>query len=210
MTTNQISYYKAKEDERHNRAMEAETARANQAQERIKQYEADSSRSHYERSDAETQRSNLVKESQNAVTLDQGYTKLAQEQQKINETAKHNRNQEEIDWVNSNAKSKEASAKMITAQSGAELSYARAGHEYAQTALTDIEAAVEIARKNQIHAQTEQTQAQTNLINVQIPQTRAATEEAKARTYKTITETSFIPISTFSNVVRSLSLGSLL
>jgi sRNA-binding protein len=99
---------------------------------------------------------------------------------------------------------------MITAQSGAELNYAKAGHEYAQTALTDIEAAVEIARKNQIHAQTENTQAQTNLINVQIPQTRAQTEESKARTYKTITETSFIPLTTFSNVVRSLSLGSML
>lgn len=203
MTQNQISYYKAKEDERHNKAMEEEQRRANRANEAIQTMNAQTTREHYERSDSETHRSNVANEGFRGTEISQNYTKLAQEQSKIRETARHNRNQEEIDWVSANAKAKDAASKMITAQSGAELNYARAGLTYAQTAHEDVTAALDIAR-------TEQTRAQTDQITVTIPNIMADTQVKRATRDKVITETSYIPLNTWSNVIRNLGIGGML
>lgn len=201
MTSNQISYFKVKEDQRHNQAMEQETARSNRAQEDISRAQAQATKAHYERSDAETNRANLVKESQNAVTIDQDYTKLAIERGKLAETARHNRNQEEIDWVSANAKAKDAAAKMVSAQSGALLNYAKAETEYGKAALNDITAQVELARRDNIQAQTDQ-------IQVSIPETIARTQLTRAQRDNVITQTQYIPLNTWANVIHSLSLGS--
>lgn len=203
MTTNQISYFKAKEEQRHNQAVEEEQRRSNRANEDIQRMKAESDKAHYERQDSETQRSHLVSESQKGVELTQGYTKLAQEQTKLAETAKHNRAQEEIEWITANAKSKEAAAKMITSQANAELDYAKSGLTYAQTAHEDILAALDVAREAQTRAQTDQ-------VLVTIPNIMADTQVKRATRDKVITETSFIPLNTWSNVIRNLSLGSIL
>nr|UUA79489.1 putative capsid protein [Picobirnavirus sp.] len=203
MTNNQISYFKAKEDERHNRAVEEEQRRSNLRNEQIKQMEAETAKAHYERSDTEQQRSNLVKEQQNATVISQDYTKLAQEQAKIQETIKHNRASEEIDWINANAKAKDAAAKMVTAQSTSELNYAKAGLTYAQTAHTDIQAMLDAAR-------TDLTNAQTDQALVTIPNIVADTQLKRSTRDKVITETSFIPLNTWSNVIRNFGIGGLL
>lgn len=203
MTQNQISYFKAKEEERHNKVMEQEAKRSNLANEAIQRMNAESTKSHYERSDSETVRSNLVRESQNATSITQNYTKIAQEDRKIAETAKHNRAEEEIAYITANAKAKEAAAKMVTSQAAAEADYARAGLTYAQTGLTDVQAAVEAARVNQIKAQTDQ-------IYVSIPQTVSQTEVNRATRDKIITETSYIPLNTWSNVLRNLGIGGII
>lgn len=203
MTQNQISYFKAKEEQRHNLAMEQEQNRSNLANEAIQRMNAESNKAHYERSDSEAHRSNIVKESQQATVISQDYTKLAQEQRKINETIKHNRASEEISWIEANAKAKDAASKMITAQSSAELNYARAGLTYAQTAHEDVSAALDIARR-------QQTEAQTDQILVQIPNIMADTQVKRATRDKVITETSYIPLNTWSNVIRNLGIGGMI
>lgn len=73
MTTNQISYYRAKEEERankatenetnrHNIVTEQETGRHNLASEQLSKYSTDITREHYERQDAETGRANRARE----------------------------------------------------------------------------------------------------------------------------------------------------
>lgn len=61
MTTNQIAFYKAKNDREHNIAQEEISRQAN----RIAQQQADTTRDHYIRSDAEAGRSNRANESIN-------------------------------------------------------------------------------------------------------------------------------------------------
>lgn len=201
MTSNQISYFKAKEEQRHNREMEAENERSNRAQEYLKQQEIEVNRAkaaadkaHQERADAETQRANLVREQQNGVTLDQNYTKLAQEQQRIKETARNNRANEEIAWINANAAAKNASSNAVRAQSGAELDFATAGLRYAETAHTDIKAILDSAR-------ADQTRQQTNLLLYQQAATVAQTQLSRAQRDNVITQTSYIPLNTWGNLV---------
>lgn len=75
MTRNQIDYFKAKEEKRHNLAGEAETRRSNYAvegetnrhnlaTEALQGHANVINQAHYERMDAETKRSNLTKESE--------------------------------------------------------------------------------------------------------------------------------------------------
>lgn len=209
MTSNQISYFKAKVEEAHNKAVEAETQRANLVAEQLRREEIElnkqkiaADKAHQERLDAETQRSNLMRESQNAISLDQGYTKLAQEQQRIRETARNNRNMEEISWINANANERNASSNAIRAQSGATLDFATSGLRYAETAHTDIKAVLDSAK-------AAQTREQTNLLLYQQAATAAQTQLTRAQRDNVITQTQYIPLNTWGNLVNGAARATL-
>lgn len=79
MTTNQIAYFSAKEQQRHNYAVERETGRHNVAEE-----------SHFTRMDAETLRHNLATEQQARENLNLGYAQLDLGNRQLEETQRHN------------------------------------------------------------------------------------------------------------------------
>jgi hypothetical protein len=90
MTTNQISYFEAKEQQRHNLAMEYETHRTNVANEGIKTQQNMITDSHYTRMDAETLRHNLATEQQAREQLNLGYAQLDLGNRQLAETTRHN------------------------------------------------------------------------------------------------------------------------
>lgn len=79
MTTNQIAYFSAKEQQRHNLATERETGRRNTIDE-----------SHFVRMDAETLRHNLATEQQARDQLNLGYAQLDLGNRQLEETQRHN------------------------------------------------------------------------------------------------------------------------
>lgn len=134
MTSNQIAYYKAREEERHNREVERENQRSNMMNEHLTRLNQGMTRRHYNRMDIETNRSNLVKEAQNAESLSQNYAKLA-------ETIRSDLANEDI--------------KRTQARADAYLSYSTAGLRQAETAYTDVKASYDLARTANVNAQTQ-------------------------------------------------------
>lgn len=90
MTSNQIAYFQAKETERHNKVMEAETGRHNVQDERIRTQSNLITESHYSRLDSETLRHNLATEEQARQQLNLGYAQLDLGNRQLSETTRHN------------------------------------------------------------------------------------------------------------------------
>jgi hypothetical protein len=96
MTTNQIAYFGAKEQQRHNYAVEMENQRHNVRTEDISQETNTINRSHLERMDSETQRHNLATEQQAREQLNLGYAQLDLGNRTLAETSRHNKASENL------------------------------------------------------------------------------------------------------------------
>lgn len=157
MTQNQISYFKAKEEERHNKIMESETQRSNLAQEKLKAREQNITQSHYERADA----INLLGNEIRGQELSLGYAKL-------DETKRSNLANEGIARTRANA--------------DAYLSYSTAGLRQAEEALTDLKASNVAADTSLLHAKEQHEYAEYYNTLANVGYTNARTENVLMQT----------------------------
>jgi hypothetical protein len=96
MTTNQIAYFSAKEQQRHNWATEREQGRHNIETEKISSETNTINRTHLERMDSETMRHNLATEEQARQQLGLGYAQLDLGNRQLAETTRHNKASESL------------------------------------------------------------------------------------------------------------------
>lgn len=183
MTTNQIAYYKAKEEERHNREMERETQRSNYAREQLEKASQNITKVHYGHQDAETTRSNRAQEQLKETAIGVDYAKLS-------ETRRSNLANESIARTN-------AQTNRIKANSGAYLDYATSGLRFAETGLKDLEASYRIAQTQLTEAQTKHELASYYNTIEQVGLTQAQREHTQM-------QTNMLPIETWGKAVGSM------
>lgn len=90
MTTNQIAYFKAKEEQRHNLVTEQETGRHNLRTEDISAQTNEINRTHYVTADTENIRHNLASEGLNAASIDVSRYQAVTGRENLYESARHN------------------------------------------------------------------------------------------------------------------------
>jgi len=186
MTQNQIAYFNAIEQKRHNQMVENETQRANMAKEALDKRNQNINRAHYVRADYETGRANRAQEKLKETAIGVDYAKLA-------ETQRSNLANEEINRFR-------ARSDRMKAVSGSYLDYSTAGLRQSETALKDLEASYTIARTNLTEAEyaTERARYYNEIEKVGLTQ---------AQRDLTVMQTNLAPIDTWGKAVGSVTGG---